>query len=78
MTYKAIVYTAHAALRMLERSVSRAQVRTTLAAGTVVPTVTKRGRTRHTKRGAFGGRTLDVVYYEDAAAIEIITVYWVD
>ena len=78
MTYKAIVSTAHAATRMRERGVTRQQVHMTLAAGTPVPTVTKQGRKRHTKRGSFGGRELDVVYFESAHELEVITLYWTD
>jgi hypothetical protein len=78
MTYKGIQYTPHAAVRMSERAVTRAQVRATITAGTVALTVTKKGRTRHARRGVFERRTLEVVYFEDGASIEVITVYWVD
>ena len=79
MTYKNIEYSAHAARRMWERGVRRADVRRVLARGVWSSSLTlERRDPRFSKRGVIGRRELEVVYTEDAHRICVITVIWKD
>ena len=81
MTYKNIEYSAHAARRMWERGVRRADVRRVLArwvwSSLHTPPLERRDP-RFSKRGVIGRRELEVVYTEDAHRICVITVIWKD
>ena len=81
MTYKNIEYSAHAARRMWERGVRRADVRRVLARGVWSSLHTppmERRDPRFSKGGVIGRRELEVVYTEDAHRICVIPVIWKD
>ena len=74
MTYKAFRFSAHAAMRMEERSVSRREIKDAIVLGEVRKIDARQNKfeaQRRTKRGA-----LTVHYREGKSAIFIITVYF--
>lgn len=79
MTYKAVVYSDHAILRMAEQRITRRNVRFLLTRGGRQPEQAKPGGdSRWSCRGLLGVRQGIVVFVEDAHRIEVITAYFLD
>ncbi|OGU03182.1 MAG: hypothetical protein A2085_00340 [Gemmatimonadetes bacterium GWC2_71_10] len=72
MTWKRLVYRAHAARRLRERHITRQDVRHLLATGTR----RRQGSTRWLIDGALGRWPARLVLYESADTVTVITVMW--
>jgi len=78
VTYKRVVYSAHAARRLRERSITRAMVRKVLAVGDSFDVSSSSGKNRRGREYHFGGRLLRVVYVESSQDHLVITAMWKD
>lgn len=79
MTYKQIIWSDHAVMRMRERGYGRGDVRWLLAQGARMVVQTFGGhQKRFGKQGKIRGTMVAVIYMESATAIEIITVEELD
>jgi hypothetical protein len=75
MTFKPIRYSNHAALRLRQRSITRADVRRIIARGKRQKINSRSGREQRWKScGKIGKRTFCVIFIERARELEIITV----
>lgn len=74
MTYKAIIYSRHAAEMMKARRIRRADVRWLVAKGARTKAPTYRGEQRWKVVGKIGKRVLGVVFIERANDIVLVTV----
>jgi uncharacterized DUF497 family protein len=75
MTFKPIRYSDHAALRLTQRRISRADVRRIIARGMRDRVSTRSGREQRWKScGKIGKRTFCVIFIERARELEIVTI----
>lgn len=72
MTWKPVVYRDHAARRLRQRRIRRAEVRALLATGVRVA----QGKTRWRVDGTLGGHAARLVLHEAARQSTVITVMW--
>jgi hypothetical protein len=75
MTFKDIRYSDHAALRIKQRKITRADVRRIIAGSVRQKAATGSGREQRWKScGKIGKRTFCVIFIERARELEIVTV----
>ncbi len=74
MTWKRIVYRAHAAARLRERRITRWDVRALLASGSW----RRQGRNRWLVEGTVDRWRARLVLHEGADMLTVITVMWTD
>lgn len=77
MTYKMLVYSHHARMKMAETGIIAADVRWLVISGLPYAPDTLASGHRFARRGYLGKREAEVLYIEDAHRILIRTVMWV-
>lgn len=75
MTFKAIRYSNHAALRLRQRRITREEVRRIVTRGKREKVLTRTGREQRWKASdKIGKRTVNVIFIERATELEVVTV----